>query len=48
MGWACGTYGRGEGVHRVLVGKHNSVLSKVSFLQSYFVSFHNPDASPDQ
>jgi len=21
MGWACGTYGRGEGVYRVLVGK---------------------------
>ena len=21
MGWACGAYGRGEGVYRVLVGK---------------------------
>jgi hypothetical protein len=21
MGWACGTYGEGRGVHRVLVGK---------------------------
>jgi hypothetical protein len=21
MGWACGAYGRGRGVHRVLVGK---------------------------
>jgi len=21
MGWACGTYGRGEGVYRVLLGK---------------------------
>ena len=25
MGWACGAYGRGEGVYRVLVGKPEGV-----------------------
>jgi hypothetical protein len=27
MGWACGAYGEGRGVHRVLVGKPDGTRS---------------------